>query len=278
MGQPHRHPTPEHVWRTYMTTGSMPRELGGPWYMRHALRWVARLLPSSPRCRICYYPFRGIGGALARTLLRVEPSRMNPQLCNVCERTAEAFPGGAEIETSLLFADVRGSTTLAERMSAGEFSRLISRFYDAAVTVLVDHNALVEKLLGDEVTGFFVPGIAGPQHARVAVEAGLAILRATGHGDPNGPWVPVGVGVHTGPTFVGAVRAETGQSDIVVLGDVANVGARLASLAGPGEVLVSEAARAAASLSAEGLQSRALQLKGRTEPVTTWALRVGAPS
>jgi adenylate cyclase len=108
-----------------------------------------------------------------------------------------------------------------------------------------------------------------------AVDAAWAILQATGHGSPEGPWLPVGVGVHTGPAFVGAVRAEQGSGDIVVLGDTPNTGARLASAAGLGEIVVSDAVRAAAELNTDGWEERRLELKGRTEPTTAWAARVG---
>src|SRR5258705_10070605 len=87
-------------------------------------------------------------------------------------------------------------------------------------------RALLEKLIGDEVAGFFVPGFAGADHARVAVEAGEEILRATGHGEAGGPWVPVGVGVHTGLAYVGAGGAGGGVPDITVLGDAVNTASR----------------------------------------------------
>jgi len=275
---PERALTAEEIWRIYLTTGRYPKSALVPWYMSTRLRPVARRLPASPRCRLCYYPFGGMGGMAVRHLLGIEPSKMNATVCNVCERFAEEHQGGAEVETSMLFADVRGSTTLAEGMHPVEFGRLIGHFYSAASKALFDHNAMIEKLIGDEVTGFFVPGMAGPAHARAAVEAAEAILHATGHGTPAGPWVPVGVGVHTGTAFIGGVQTDQGSADVVVLGDTANTGARLASLAGPGEVLVSDAVREAAALDTAGWEERLLQLKGRSEPVTAWAMRVGRPA
>lgn len=253
------------MWREYMTTGEMPRHLPSHWFERRWLRPLAKRLPAEPRCRICYYPFGGIGGRLVRALLGVAPSPLNPQLCNVCERAADHFRGGAEVEMTLLFADVRGSTGIAEHLSPAAFSRLIDRFYQAATQALYRHNGLVEKLIGDEVTGFFVPGIARAQHARAALQAGEALLRATGHGSPEGPWVPVGVGVHTGVAFVGAVGGPGGVADITVLGDAVNVAARIASQAAAGELLFSEAARQAAGWPAAGWERRHLTLKGRQE-------------
>jgi len=265
----------EEIWRTYMTTGQMPDYLHAPWFMKRFMRPIALRMPSEPRCRICDYPFQGVGGWLSRTLFGLAPGRMNPQICNVCEMAAHTFRGGAEVEMSLLFVDVRGSTTLAEKQSPAEFSRLIDHFYQATSKVLYKKNALLEKLIGDEVTAFFVPGVAGPQHARLAIEAGEEILRATGHADPRGPWVSVGVGVHTGLAFVGAIGAIENAPDISVLGDTVNTAARIASQAGAGELLFSEVARAAAEASSAGLETRHLSLKGRSEPIDVWVKRVG---
>lgn len=262
----------EEVWRTYLTTGHPPAFAGTPWYESAYLRPIIKMLPTDPRCKFCYYPFEGLGGALSRSLLGLGPSKLNPQLCNVCEQYAERYPGGTEMVISILFADVRGSTSLAEKMSPTEFSRVIDRFYKATTGALFRKNALVEKLIGDEVTGFFTPGFAGENHAEAAIQAGREILRVTGHSDPGGPWVSVGVGVHTGMTFVGAVSAEGGPMDITVLGDTPNTAARLTAQAGIGEMLVSEAAARSAGLETEGLESRLLALKGREEQVKAWVV------
>ena len=271
---PKQDPQAEAVWREYLTTGGTPEHYHQPWYEWKIWRPLVRHLPSSPRCRICYYPFDGIGGWLSKSLLGLEPSKMNPQMCNVCERFAKRFRGGTELEITMLFADVRGSTSLAEGVRPAEFSRQINRFYKATTDVLFDTNAFVEKLIGDEVGGFYVPGFSGPNHARIAVEAARKILEATGHTDSSGPWIPVGVGVHTGVAYVGTVEAAEGVSDITILGDAVNITSRLTSQADPGEVVISEATRLAAGLQAEGLQARQFKLKGKSEIVDAWVLSV----
>jgi adenylate cyclase len=263
----------EYVWRTYLTTGIAPKEAHPHWAEAKSLRLLARRLPREPRCKVCHYPFEGVGGLIARTVAGIKPSEMNPQLCNICERFAQKNYGGAEVELSMLFADVRGSTTIAENMSPLEFSKLINRFYKAATHALYDSGAMVEKMIGDEVAGLFVPGIAGRQHARKAVDAARAILVATGHSNASGPWVAVGIGVHTGIAYVGSVSSE-GITDITALGDSVNTAARLASQAGPGEVIVSDESARDAGLLTEGLSARKLQLKGRSEPVNTWVIEV----
>jgi adenylate cyclase len=175
---------------------------------------------------------------------------------------------------TLLFADVRGSTAAGEMMSPLQFSQLINRFYETATRVLVNADAWIDKLVGDEVIGFFFPYIG--EHARPAVEAARELLRATGHGEAEGPWLPVGAGVHTGVAYVGVVGSKDTVSDVTALGDAVNVTARLASLARAGEILVSDAAYAAAGLDEEPHEHRQADLKGRAEPVGVHVLRVGA--
>lgn len=183
--------------------------------------------------------------------------------------------GGAEVELTLLFADVRGSTTLAEGMSASDFSRLMKRFYLVATEVLVNTDALIERLVGDEVVGLFIPGYAGPEHARQAVQAAQELLRVTGHGDPGGPWLPIGVGVHTGVAYLGAIEGSSGTgADITAMGDNVNITARLSSRAAVGEILLSDATYTATKLDFGHLEQRQLELKGKSELVDVQVLGV----
>lgn len=162
---------------------------------------------------------------------------------------------------------------LAERVGAAAFRRLMNRFYTVATDVLLRHDALVDKFVGDEVIGLFVPAFVGEPHAQAAIDAGRELLRATRHADPAGPWLPAGVGVHTSMAFVGSVG--TGAvTKITALGDVVNTTARLASVAGSGELLVTEANWSGASPPAEELEQRRLALEGREELVDVRVLRV----
>ena len=254
----------EEVWRTYLTTGDYETE-------RRQRRFF-RFLPGTPRCKSCYAPFGGAGSTVVRLLYSKKPSNMNPRLCNVCEQFAREHPGGAEIELSLLFADVRGSTGLAEELGTLKFSKLINRFYRVASQVMVNSDALIDKIVGDQVAGMYVPGFAGPQHARRAVEAAHTLLHATGHHGDRDPWIPLGVGVHTGTAYVGSVGTKDGTMDITVLGDAPNTAARLASEAGVGEILVSHAAYELADPSAAPGEVRQLTLKGKAQKVAVHVL------
>jgi len=263
------------AWHTYLTTGDMPQGFEHPWYERKVFRPLIKRMPRSPRCAVCYIPFEGIGGRFAKVFWNVEPSKLNPHLCNLCENFATEYHGGVELEISILFVDVRGSTGMAEKSSPEEYSKLINRFYRAATDELFKSYGFVEKLLGDEVAGFFVPGFAGTGHAKVAVETGKRIMKAMGYGGSSKPWIPVGIGINTGLAYVGSVNAEGGVSNIAMLGDAVNTTARLTSLAVAGEMLVSDATRQAAGLKTDGMELRNLILKGRSQEVKAWALRVG---
>ena len=237
-----------------------------------SFRRMVSVLPGDPRCFECNRPFTGLGSPLFKT----RPSSFSPRLCNYCEEMMRKEEAGAELVLSMLFADVRGSTTLAERTTTSEFRSLIQRFYQVATDVLVQHNSMVNRLMGDQVIGLFVPRFAGSGHARVAIDAALDLLRATGHGDQQGPWVPVGIGVHTGLAYVGAVGSREGVNEIAVLGSAPNLAARLSSQAADGEVIVSEVTAAAAELASEDIERRHLDLKGIGQSVSVRVLRLGS--
>src|SRR5512138_1110403 len=153
-----------------MSDPKLPVEqLWHDWFMTDAYkvekRWFRafRLLPHDPRCKICYSPFHGMGGLVMRTMGRKQSS-LNPNFCNICEDFAKKHPGGAEVEMSMLFADVRGSTALSEQMSPMDFSRLINRFYVESTNAIIEEDGLVEKLAGDPVAAFWGAGFAGPNY------------------------------------------------------------------------------------------------------------------
>lgn len=256
--------TPEEEWYKMLTEGEpIPR----PIY--HLLGF----LPSDPRCKMCGSPFKGWGGFIMHLMGR-DQSRYNPRFCEKCK--VWEHPGGAEVVLTMLFADVRGSTALAEQMNARQFSQLINRFYTVATHVLIQTDALVDRLMGDQAIGLYLPGFAGREHPRKAIEAAQDLLRLTGHRDSKGPWLPVGIGVHTGSAFVGVVGDEHSTADFTALGDNVNITARLASQAGPGEILISDSACAAADIGLENLAHRQLELKGKSEPIGVHVMHISA--
>jgi adenylate cyclase len=148
-------------------------------------------------------------------------------------------------------------------MSSTEFRAHLDRFYATAAEILVAHEAIVDKFVGDEVIGIFVPALTQGNHARQAIDAALDVLRATGHRTDR-PWAPIGIGINTGMAYVGAVGTAE-HVEFTALGDVVNITARLASLGAAGEILVAESAARAAVLTEGAGERRHLALRGRSE-------------
>jgi adenylate cyclase len=146
----------------------------------------------------------------------------------------------------------------------------MERFFDTAAEVLVDHDAIVDKFVGDEIIGIFVPALTGELHASRAIQAARALMSATGN-TGTAPWIPIGAGVHTGVAFVGSIGSGP-HVELTAMGDPVNVAARLASAAGAGEILVTAAATEAARLDADGLERRDLALKGKASPTAVFVL------
>lgn len=261
---PHEHEYDEHSeeWRAVLT--------GDIRSLRY-FRAVLGKIPAGPRCKLCAAPLKAPGSLVLKPF-GFGPSKLNRRLCRACFRHVDKKPGGAEIELSLLFADVRGSTSLAEHMQPQEFSRLISRFYGTAARVVDEWDGIVDKFVGDEAVALFVPGFAGEEHASRAVGAARSLLRETGNdGSGSEPWAPIGIGVHTGVAYVGRV-GEGDACDFTAVGDAVNTTARLASSAGAGEILVSKAAADSSTLDESGLESRTLTLRGRDETIEALVL------
>jgi adenylate cyclase len=242
------------VWWFWFTTNAFAVD--------KRLRHIFRFLPQDPRCKFCNAPFEGIGAPIVRALFGKQRSALNPSFCNLCEIAAQEFPGGAEVPMSMLFVDMRGSTALSQTMSPMDFSRLINRFYTEATRIIARQDGLMEKLAGDSVAAFWGAGFAGPEYVRRTVDAAQSMAKAMVQQQ-----IPVGIGVHAGVAYFGAVGKAGGPTDITALGEEVNTAARLASKAAEGEIIVSEQALQQAGIVSTVYESRSLELKGISQPV-----------
>jgi adenylate cyclase len=154
---------------------------------------------------------------------------------------------------------------LAERMSSSDFTRLMGRFLDTATSILVDEGAMVDKFVGDEVIGLFIPAMATEAHPQHAVRAARRLLAAMGHDRSEGPWLPIGIGVNSDIAYVGSVGTGL-DSEMTAMGDAVNLTARLSSHAGAGEILLPVQAAKKAGVAVDDLEHRSLVLKGKSRP------------
>lgn len=234
-------------------------------------RRLFSLVPSHRRCKFCNAPFRGLYAGMFG-LLGYTPSSKNPNICRRCiERAPE---GGALVPVSVLFADVRGYTSLAEQLTSVETTALLHRFYGAASSALLAHDAILGQIAGDEVMAIFVPGLAGSRFPKQAVEAAGALLRGVGYGTTTGSWLEVGVGICSGEEYVGNVGGG-GFKDFTAIGDVTNTAARLQASAGGGEIVMCGATFKAVADTYPTAESQSLQLKGKQSAVPSFRIRIG---
>ena len=253
----------EEFWRHFLEDGGDPfMDVG---------RKLFKRIPADPRCMMCAAPFKGPGAPVMR-LIGKRPSSQNPRWCTGCFDYMSKHHGGAEVPGAFLFADIRGSTALAEGMSPGEYHALLDRFFAVATKAVFKYDGLVDKFVGDELVTLFFPLLTGENFVARAVDAAQEILRVTGHASPGGPWAPVGVGVHAGRAWFGVVGEGT-HVELTAVGDNVNVAARLASLAQTGEALISADAAAASNLD-PGLERRTLDLKGKSLGTEVVSVRI----
>ena len=250
----------DELWREWFTTSAFSAE--------KRIHRLLRLLPHEPRCKFCNAPFQGIGSIIVRAVYGKKQSSLNPRFCSVCEDFAQKFPGGSEVEMSMLFADVRGSTALSEQMSPMDFSRVINRFYVDSTNAIIEEDELVEKLAGDSVAAFWGAGFAGSNYVGRTIKVAQNLLKMM-----TRQQIPIGVGVHAGVAYFGSMGAADGLVDIAAIGDEVNLAARLASKAAAGEIIVSEHALKKAGMDSSGLETRSLELKGIREPVIARVMR-----
>jgi class 3 adenylate cyclase len=185
----------------------------------------------------------------------------------VADRLGAAPIEQEEVEATILFSDIRGFSTLAERLSAREVADLLATHLAAMAEVVLAHGGTIDKFAGDAVMAVFGAPDPQPDHAQralrcaVAMQARQAELNAIADGEP----IHVGIGVNTGTVIAGTVGGG-GRLEYTVLGDAVNVAQRIQSQAAPGEILATAATVAAAPGTAvEPVGPMAV--KGRTESV-----------
>lgn len=232
-----------------------------------------RWLPSRHRCPLCLAPYASPFGPIVARLGFGRSTRF-PQLCNPCFRDLANTPGGAEVSITVLFADVRGSTAIAEQTSAAEFSAMLQGFYTLVTDAVQAEGGIIDKFLGDGVMALFIPSFTERHDAASGLAAARRILAETE--------LPVGVGVNTGPAFTGFLGPTAQVAGFSAVGDAVNVAHRLGEAAAGGELLVAAEAAAQAAFdpgsSGEPWEARELSVKGRGQAVSAWSLHIPARS
>ncbi len=215
-------------------------------------------------------PFRAVG---------IRPSRMNPYTCTICETMFERVMKARQIEidATILFADLRGYTSLSQSQSSGAIASLLDAFYDVCGEAIWEHDGIINKTMGDAVLAIFNFPIRQKDHVAQALVAAQRIqelwrarreelTRAFG---AEAATIGVGIGLDTGKVNFG----EFGRThhDLTAIGTVVNVASRAQSAAAPDQILVTAAVREQAAAALPESAGREYQLKGIDAPARLWA-------
>lgn len=142
----------------------------------------------------------------------------------------------------------------------------MNRFYNLATDALIHHDAIIDKLVGDQVMALFVPGFAGRKYVQTMIGAAEQIMHSVGYGTRGGAWLSLGVGLDAGIAYVGNVG--WGEvKDFTALGDAVNIAARLQAHAGPGQIVMSERVYESRPKRHAEVPLVQLDLKGKAVPV-----------
>jgi adenylate cyclase len=184
--------------------------------------------------------------------------------------SGEILKTGETRNVTVLFSDIRGFTTLSENMDPKKVFEMLNLYLSQQIEIIEDHNGIIDKLSGDEVMAIF----EGPEMAKNALQCGAAIVERLGGADnsSNKDWVGVGVGVNTGPVYVGSIGSET-IKDFTVVGNTVNVAARLCGSAKKFQVIFSDFTKKIIQEDSFRFQSAGkIALKGISEPVEVFEL------
>ncbi len=195
---------------------------------------------------------------------------------DVAERVVEegALLEGRDVEATILFVDVRGFTSFAERASARETVAFLNGFFDLVVPIVQRHGGHANKFLGDGILVVFGAPERLPDHADRALSAASEIAREVERRFDGE--VRIGMGINSGPVVVGSVGGG-GKLEFAVIGDPVNVAARVeAATRESGDVvLLTEATRCLLERSEVELQERGeVPLRGKSEPIPVYAAEV----
>ena len=206
---------------------------------------------------------------LARDNLR---RLLSPHLVDqILDGKIELQKGGDRRTATVLFSDIRGFTSRTERTEPEAIVSMLNEFFEVMVEIIFRYEGTLDKFVGDEIMAVWGAPMEREDHAERAVHCALDMffaLRELNHerAQQGKEAIEVGMGIATGEMIAGYMGS-TQAMDYTVIGDTVNLGARLCSAAGPGELLINEAALLAVNDSIESIALPPVHVKGKAAPV-----------
>jgi adenylate cyclase len=182
--------------------------------------------------------------------------------------------GGEDRVATVLFADIRGFTSMSENMAAAVVLQMLNEYFEVMVEVAFKHEGTIDKFVGDEIMVLWGAPVVHEDDPGRAVSAGLDMQKALvefncTREDEGLPSIEIGIGVNTGPLVAGYIGS-TRTMSYSVIGDTVNTAARLCSTAKSGQVLISEHTYDCVKGDFDFLKHDDVKVKGKMKPVRNY--------
>ena len=182
--------------------------------------------------------------------------------------------GGAQNEVCVLFCDIRGFTSLSEKMKPSEVVYLLNNYFEAMIDVVFSHNGTLDKIIGDELMVLYGVPIKGDNDSQNAVNTAMEMFKSLEKfnvrmSEENLPELKIGIGINFGKVVSGNIGSEK-QMNYTVIGDAVNLAARLCSHAKSGQVVISESVYNQISNQKSFESQKPIMVKGKSNEISNW--------
>ncbi|MDH5804269.1 MAG: FHA domain-containing protein [Gemmatimonadota bacterium] len=186
--------------------------------------------------------------------------------------------GGTKRPVVVFFTDIRGFTSMSEKMAPDDIASLLTEYFTEMVGIVFDHHGTLDKFMGDAIMALWGAPMSQDDDADRAMQAAIDMMAALGHlnqkwESEGRPRVEIGIGINFGEVFAGNIGAEQ-RMEYTVIGDAVNVASRLCSKAGPGQVIVSEPFYEALKNPPPVQALEPLELKGKAQTVPVYEVKL----
>lgn len=206
---------------------------------------------------------------------------LSPEVAEMAAANPDIRLGGSKQRVTVMFADIRGFTTMSEGMDPDRIVDLLNEYFTRVTDVIFDHEGMIDKYIGDSVMAVFGVPMSKGNDAANAVNAAIQVQRLMLEMNRDAaarrwPELRIGIGINTGIVTAGNIGSPR-RLDYTVVGDTVNIAARLMSSAEGGQILISGSTAAELPEGSEVRKLRARRVRGRSEPVITYSVQWEEP-
>ena len=192
----------------------------------------------------------------------------------IAEHGEEVKLGGQKRDVVILFSDIRGFTSMSEKMEPDDVALLLREYFTEMVEIIFRHGGTLDKFIGDAIMALWGAPFASEDDAdkamRAAIDMQRKLVELNQHWAQTGkPSVQIGIGINFGQVFAGNIGSEQ-RLEYTVLGDAVNTASRLCSKAGKGEIIISEPLHTRLKFPPQVEAREPLELKGKSQRVANY--------